>query len=148
MALTANSRIERNGSSTMGKKRFVPGFATTFYIGEIVGVEPSVGYARPMSGSGEAGYQVVGIVTKEQTLTANGDALEVETGEFLLSGSSFTVDEVNKIVYASDSSGMFDAHSAGRHAVGRCKGFSTSFGSSIGNNIIVDIASVRSGTTV
>jgi hypothetical protein len=148
MALTSNKRIEFYGAPSQRMKKFKPAAAGTFYIGEIVGIEPSVGLARPMSGSGEAGYQCLGIVTREQTIAAAGDKLEFETGPVWLSGSGCTADEDLKIIYASDSSGMFDAHSAGRHAVGRLVLFSTTAGSSAGNNIVVNIGTVRSGTTV
>lgn len=148
MALSSDKRLERYGSPSKATKTFAPAAAGTFYIGEIVGVEPSVGLARPISGSGEAGYQVLGLVTTQQTVAVAGDKLQFEQGTFYLSSSGFTVDEARKIVYAADSSGMFDAHSAGRHAIGRVVLFSVAGGSSSGNNVVVDVGSVRSGTSL
>lgn len=147
MALTANKRLERYGKVSQATKIPVPATAGTFYIGEVVGVEPSSGVAKPISGSGEAGYQVIGVVTEQQVIAATGDKLEVEQGKFYFSGSGFTVDEARKIVYATDSSTMYDAHSAGRHAIGRVVFFSTTGGSNAGNNVVVDVGTVRSGTS-
>ena len=150
MALTADKRLEAFGSPSLRMKKLVPGFATTFYVGEIVGIEPSQGYAKPISGSAEAGYQVVGVVTRQQTIAANGDKLEVEQGPFLMSGSGFTADEQLKIVYASSPTNLQDTHSAGYHAIGRLVMFGepSTLGSSTGNNIVVNVGVVRSGTTI
>jgi hypothetical protein len=146
----ADTRLEAWGPTSNRFKLNVPAQpSTTFEIGQLVIIEPSVGKARPLlSGSGEAGVQCVGIVTQNQVVPSTGGNIEIETGRFVLSGSGFTVDEIGKIVYAADSTTMYDAHSAGRHAVGRLVAFDTSIGSSIGNNIVVDVASVRSGTTI
>lgn len=145
MALTASKKIQSLRSDLRVKRVFAAD-AGTYYAGEIVIFGPASGTAKPISGSAESGVQVVGIVANEQVIATAGDNLEVEAGYFVLSGSGFTNDEVNKIAYSNSSTAVYDAHSAGYHAIGRFKGFTTVGNGT--NNCVVDVGNVRSGSSL
>lgn len=144
MALTADRKIEALAPH-FRVKTSAPSDSGTYYAGEILIAAPESNTVKPISGSSESGVQVCGIVTKQQTV-AQGETLEFEYGLFVLSGSGFTNDEVGKIAYSDSSTAVYDAHSAGYHAIGRFKGFIG--GSSTVNNCIIDVGAVRSGTSL
>lgn len=145
MALTENKKLQTLRPDLRVKKSF-PADSGTYYVGEIVMVGAASNTAKPLSGSSEAGTQVVGVVTEQQTV-AQGGTLEVEAGYFALSGSGFTHNEVGKLAWAAAPTAIYDSQSGATNAqvVGRFRGFVTPGNGS--NNAIFEIGNVVSGTT-
>lgn len=146
MALTADKKLQTLRPDLRVKKVF-PADAATYYVGEIIMVGAASNTAKALSGSTEPATQVVGVVCNKQTVAAGG-SLEVESGYFVLSGSGFTQNEVNKLAWAIAPTTIYDAQSGATNAqcVGRFRGFTTPGNGS--NNAIFEIGTVVSGTTL
>lgn len=143
MPLTENQKLQTLRTDTRVKRSY-PADAGTYYVGERIMVGPASNTAKPISGSAESGVQIVGIVCKQQTV-AQGEYLEVEAGPFVLSGSGFTNKDTNKPAYADSSTIVYSAHAAGRHLLGRFRGFTV-----VGNgssNAVFDVGLHVSGST-
>jgi hypothetical protein len=145
MALTADKKLKTLRPDLLVKRSF-PADAATYYVGEIIMVGAASNTAKAISGSTEPATQVVGVVTKNQVIANAGDKLEVSAGHFVMSGSGFTQNEVNKLAWAQDSTTVYDAQGSTTNGqvIGRFRGFSVTNNGS--ENCVIEVGNVVSGT--
>jgi hypothetical protein len=145
MALTENKKLQQS-TDGVRVKRSAPADSGTYYVGELLMVGVASNTVKPISGSTEPGTNVVGVVTKQQTV-AQGETLEFEAGWFVLSGSGFTHAENGKLAWAIAPTTIYDAQSGATNAqlVGKFRGFTTPNNGS--NNAVFEIGFITSGST-